>query len=42
MKRTFALLGVLAVLSLSACSRKSACPAYGSTAKPQPVSAVRV
>ena len=34
MKKVFTIFGLLAILTMSSCARKGACPAYGSVQKP--------
>ncbi|WP_262884512.1 hypothetical protein [Rudanella paleaurantiibacter] len=36
MKKVFTIAGLLAVLTMSSCARKGACPAYGSVTKHTP------
>jgi len=33
MKKVFTLVGLLAILTMSSCARRGACPAYGSVQK---------
>lgn len=43
MKKVFTIVGLLAMLTMSSCARKGACPAYGSVQKTTaPTTPVRV